>query len=100
MVSLGKPVQQSPSFAKALSSDYDPFAKQIVVPPPIAPTKSYAKTFPYLLLYDEKLLHIEFHHKNITNPLILIKYYFPTNPHDGAQQHFAPLDEYKTIQYY
>ena len=100
MVSLGKPVQQSPSFAKALSSDYDPFAKQIVVPPPTAPTKSYAKTFPYLPLYDEKLLHIEFYHKNITNPLILIKYYFPTNPHDGAQQHFAPLDEYKTIQYY
>jgi hypothetical protein len=32
--------------------------------------------------------------------MTLIKYYFPTNPHDGAQQHFAPLHQYKTIQYY
>uniref|UniRef100_A0A2N9G9K2 Reverse transcriptase/retrotransposon-derived protein RNase H-like domain-containing protein n=1 Tax=Fagus sylvatica TaxID=28930 RepID=A0A2N9G9K2_FAGSY len=29
MVSLGKPVRQSPSFAKALTSDYDPFAKAL-----------------------------------------------------------------------
>jgi hypothetical protein len=55
IVSLGKPVQ-SPSFAKALSSDYDPFAKQIVASTPVAPIKSkYAKTSPFLPLYDEKL---------------------------------------------
>ena len=85
MVSLDKPVQ-IPSFAKALSSDYDPFAKQIVASTPVAPIKSkYAKTSPFLPLYDEKLLHIEFHHKNIINPLTLIKYYYPTNPHDGFQ---------------
>jgi hypothetical protein len=101
MVSLGKLVQQSQTFAKALTSDYDPFAKQLAVPPPTAPPRSqYAKTFPYLPLYDDKLLYIKFHHKNITNPLTLIKYYFPTNPSDGAQQHFAPPDQYKTIQYY
>jgi hypothetical protein len=101
MVSLGKPVQQNPSFARAITSDYDPFAKQVTVPPPTAPTKSqYIKTFPYLPLYDHKLLHIEFHHRNISNPLTLIKYYYLTNPSDGAQQHFAPPDQYKTIQYY
>jgi hypothetical protein len=101
MVSLGKPVQQSQSFAKALTSDYDPFAKQIVASTPAAPVKTkYAKVSPFLPLYDEKLLHIEFHHKNITNPLTLIKYYYPTNPHDGAQQHFYPPDQNKTIQYY
>jgi hypothetical protein len=101
MVSLGKPVQQSPSFAKALTSDYDPFAKQIVASTPTTHVKSkYAKTSHFLPLYDEKLLHIEFLHRNITNPLTLIKYYYPTNPHDGTQQHFAPPDQYKTIQFY
>ena len=55
MVSLDKPVQ-IPSFAKALSSDYDPFAKQIVASTSVAPIKSkYAKTSPFLPLYDEKL---------------------------------------------
>ena len=101
IVPLGKPMQQSPSFARALTSDYDPFAKQIVASTPAASVKpTYAKTSPFLPLYDEKLLYIEFHHKNIPNPLTLIKYYYPTNPHDGAQQHFAPPNQYKTIQYY
>ncbi len=101
MVPLGKPMQQSPSFAKALTSYYDPFTKQIVPSTPPPPTKpKYAKVSPFFYIYDEKLLHIEFHHENITNPMTLIKYYFPTNPHDGAQQHFAPLDQYKIIQYY
>ena len=101
MLSLSKPVQQSPSFAKALTSNYDPFAKQIVASTPTTHVKSkYAKTSPFLPLYDEKLLHIEFLHRNITDPLTLIKYYYPTNPHDGTQQHFAPPDQYKTIQFY
>jgi hypothetical protein len=30
----------------------------------------------------------------------LIKYYYPTNSHDGLQQHFALHDQYKTIQFY
>ena len=98
LVSLGKLVQQNPSFARALTSDYDPFAKQVTIPPPTAPIKSqYIKRSPYLPLYDHKLRHIEFHHRNISNPLTLIKYYYPTNPSDGAQQHFAPPDQYKTI---
>ena len=80
MIPLGKPVQQSPSFARSLTSDYDPIAKQIVASTLAAPVKSkYAKTSHFLPLYDEKLLHIEFHHKNITNPLTLIKYYYPTH---------------------
>ena len=100
MISLDKPVQ-SPSFAKTLTSDYNPFNKHIVASTPAAPIKSRnAKTSPFLSLYDEKLFHIEFIHKNITNPLSLIKYYFPTHPTDGAQQHFNPLDQYKTIPFY
>ena len=91
----------SPSFAKALTNDYDSFNKHIVVSTLATPIKSkHAKTSPFLSLYDEKLLHIEFIHKNITNPLSLIKYYFPTHPTDGAQQHFIPHDQYKTIQFY
>jgi hypothetical protein len=85
MTSLGKPIQQSPSFARALTNDYDPFAKKKALP---APTK-YVKSSPYLLIYSHKLFHIEFHHWNISNPLTLIKYYYPTNPVDGAQLHFA-----------
>jgi hypothetical protein len=97
MVSLGKPIQ-SPSFAKALASDYDHFAKQIVASIPATPVKTrYAKTSPFLPLYDKKLFHVKFLHKNITNPLTLIKYYYLTNPHNGLQQHFAPPDQYKTI---
>jgi hypothetical protein len=33
MVSLGKPIQQSQSFARALTSDYDPFAKRRLFQP-------------------------------------------------------------------
>ncbi len=40
MVSLGKPIQQSPFFAKALTSDYDPFAKKVDVPLPTTPTQT------------------------------------------------------------
>jgi hypothetical protein len=101
MVSLGKPIQQSSSFAKALTSDYDPFAKKVAVPPPTAPTQlQYVKTSLYFPLYSPKLFHIEFHNRNITNPLTLIKYYFPTNPNDGAQLRFAPSNLYKTLYYY
>ena len=39
MVSLGKPVQYSSSFAKALTESYDPFNKKIVPATPAAPTK-------------------------------------------------------------
>jgi hypothetical protein len=101
MVSLGKPVRQSTSFAKALTSDYDPFVKQVVVPPPAAPTQTpYVKPSPYFPLSDHKFLHIEFHNQFITNPLTLIKYYYPTNPENGAQLHFAPSDPQKTLHYY
>ena len=100
MVSLGKPVQ-SPSFAKTLTRDYDPFNKQIVPSTPVAPIKSRKfKLSPFISLYDEKLFHIEFIHKNVSNPLSLIRYFFPAHPTDGAQQHFLPSDQYKTIQYY
>jgi hypothetical protein len=73
MVSLGKPAQSS-SFAKALTSDYDPFNKKIVPATPAAPIKSKsAKTVsPYVPLYGEKLFHIEFIHRSLTNPLHLI----------------------------
>jgi hypothetical protein len=101
MVSLGKPIQQSPFFAKALTSDYDPFAKKVDVPPPTTPTQTqYIKTSPYFPLYSHKLFHIEFHNRKITNPLTLIKYFYPTNPDDGAQLHFAPSDPQKTLHYY
>ena len=100
MVSLGKPVQ-SPFFAKTLSRDYDPFNKQIVPSTLVAPIKTRkSKLSPFISLYDEKLFHIEFIHKNIINPLLLIKYYFLAHLTDGAQQHFNPNDQYKTIQYY
>ena len=100
IVSLGKLVQNS-SFAKALTSDYDPFNKHIVPSTPAAPIKSRKiKTSHFFSLYDEKKFHIEFIHKNITNPLSLIKYYFFTHPTDGAQQHLNPPDLYKTIQFY
>ena len=100
MVSLGKPAQ-STSFAKALTSSYDPFNKHIVPSTPVAPIKTKnAKTSPFHPLYDEKLFHIEFIHRSITNPLHLIRAYFPTHPSDGAQQHFSPTDQNKTIQYY
>jgi hypothetical protein len=101
MVPLGKPVQ-STSFAKALSSDYDPFNKKLVPATPAAPIKSRnAKTVsPYVPLYAEKLFYIEFFHRGITNPLSLIKGYFPIHPTDGIQQHFSPSDPYKTIHFY
>ena len=60
MIPLGKPVQ-STSFSKALSNDYDPFNKKLVLATPAAPTKSKStKTVsPYVLLYAEKLFYIE-----------------------------------------
>jgi hypothetical protein len=42
IVSHGKPIQQSLSFARALTSDYDTFAKQVVVPPPTTPTRGHS----------------------------------------------------------
>ena len=42
MISLGKPIQQSLSFARALTNDYDTFAKQVAVPPPTAPTRGHS----------------------------------------------------------
>jgi hypothetical protein len=99
MVSLGKPVQQSQSFARALTSDYDPFAKKKALQAPTTQTQ-YVKSSPYLPIYSHKLFHIEFHHRNISNPLTLIKYYYPTNPANGAQLHFTPSDLQKTLQFY
>ena len=97
MVSLGRPAQ-STSFAKALTSPNDPFNKHIVPSTPAVPIKTKnARTSPFHPLYDEKLFHIEFIHRSITNPLHLIGAYFLTHPSDGAQQHFYPN---KTIQYY
>ena len=96
MTSFGKPIQQGLSFVRALSNDYDPFAKKKT--PPI-PTK-YFKSAPYFPIYSYKLFHVEFHHRNISNPLTLIKYYYPTNPADGAQLHFAPSDPKKTLEFY
>jgi hypothetical protein len=96
MTSLGKPIQQSPSFARALANDYDLFAKKKALP---APTK-YVKSSPYLLIYSHKLFHIEFYHQNISNPFTLIKYYYLTNPADGAQLHFALSHPQKTLEFY
>jgi hypothetical protein len=91
MVSLGKPIQQSQSFARALTSDYDPFAKRMALPAPTTQTQ-YVKFSPFLPIYSYKQFHIEFHHRNISNPLTLIKYYYPTNLANGAQLHFTPSD--------
>jgi hypothetical protein len=96
MTSFGKPIQQSLSFARALTNDYDPFAKKKALP---APTK-YVKSSPYFPLYSHKLFYIEFHHQNISNPLTLTKYYYPTNPANGAQLYFAPPDPQKTLEFY
>ena len=96
MTSLGKPIQQSPSFARALANDYDLFAKKKAL---LAPTK-YVKSSPYLSIYSHKLFHIEFYHRNISNPLTLIKYYYPTNPVDGAQLHFSLSNPQKTLKFY
>ena len=87
MVSRGKPVQ-STSFAKALTSDYNPFNKKIVPATPAAPVKSRkAKAVsPHLHLYAEKLFYIEFFHRGIVdNPLSLIGAYSPVHPTDGIQ---------------
>jgi hypothetical protein len=101
MISLGKPAQSS-SFAKSLTSDYDPFNKKIVLATPAAPIKSKsAKTVsPYVPLYGVKLFYIEFIHRSLTNPLHLISAYYPLHPSDGVQQHFSPSDPGKTIHYY
>ena len=88
MVSLGKPVQSSSSFAKALVESYDPYNKKIVPATPAAPVKSRkAKAVsPYLPLYVEKLFYIEFFHRGIVdNPLSLIGAYSPVHPTDGIQ---------------
>jgi hypothetical protein len=95
MVSLGKPIQQSQSFARALTSDYDPFAKKKALP---AQTQ-YVKSSPYLPIYSHKLFHIEFHHRNISNPFTLIKYNYLTNLADGAQLHFTPFDHKKPCNF-
>jgi hypothetical protein len=101
MVSLGKPAQSS-FFAKGLTSPYDPFNKHIVPAIPAATKKSKsAKTVsPYVPLYGEKLFHIEFIHRSLTNPFHLISAYYPPHPSDGVQQHFTPSDPGKTIHYY
>uniref|UniRef100_A0A2N9H851 Uncharacterized protein n=1 Tax=Fagus sylvatica TaxID=28930 RepID=A0A2N9H851_FAGSY len=103
MVSLGKPVQYSSSFAKALTESYDPFNKKIVPATPAAPTKqrnNKKAVSPYFLLFDEKLFPIEFEHRRIEDPLLLIKSYFPPHPTDGVQQHYCPSVPYKTIHFY
>ena len=87
MVSLGKPVQSSSSFAKALVEPYDPFNKKIVPATPAAPIKqrnNKKAISPYFLLFDEKLFPIEFEHRRIEDPLLLIKSYFPFHPTDGV----------------
>jgi hypothetical protein len=102
MVSLGKPAQNT-SFAKALTSDYDPFNKKIVPATPAASVKSRkAKAIsPYLPLYAEKLFYIEFFHRGIVdNPLSLIGAYFPIHPTNGIQQHYSPSVPHKTIHFY
>ena len=103
MVSRGKPVQ-STSFAKALTSDYDPFNKKIVPATPATPAKHRQNNkkaiSPLHLLYVEKLFHIEFIHRGIDNPLHLIGAYFPPHPTDGIQQHFCLSVPYKTLHFY
>jgi hypothetical protein len=82
MVSLSKPAQSS-SFAKALTSPYDPFNKHILPATPAAPIKSKnAKTIsPYLHLYAEKLFYIEFFHRAIDKPFFLNKRLFSCPSH-------------------
>jgi hypothetical protein len=103
MVSFGKPIQSSSSFAKALVEPYDPFNKKIVPATPAAPIKqrnNKKAVSPYFLLFEEKLFPIEFEHRRIEDPLLLIKSYFPLHPTDGVQQHYCPSIPYKTIQFY
>ena len=103
MVSLGKPVQSSFSFAKALLEPYDPFNKKIGPATPAAPIKqrnNKKAVSPYFLLFEEKLFPIKFEHRRIEDPLLLIKSYFPLHPTDGVQQHYCPSIPYKTIQFY
>jgi hypothetical protein len=103
MVSLGKPVQSSSSFAKALTESYNPFNKKIVPATPAAPIKTRNNkkaVSPFHLLYANQLFPIELMHKEINNPLHLIKSYFPPHPSDGVQQHYCPSIPYKTVQYY
>jgi hypothetical protein len=82
---------------------YDPFNKKIVPATPAAPIKqrnNKKAVSPYFLLFDEKLFPIEFEHRRIEDPLLLIKSYFPLHPTDGVQQHYCPSIPYKTIQFY
>jgi hypothetical protein len=93
MVSLGKPVQSSSSFAKALVESYDPYNKKIVPATPAAPIKhrnNKKAVSPHHLLFAENFFQIEFEHRRIENPLHLIKSYFPPHPTDGIQQHYCP----------
>ena len=72
MVPLGKPVQSSSSFAKALVESYDPYNKKIVPAAPVALNKhrnNKKAVSPHHLLYGEKLFQIEFEHRRIENPL-------------------------------
>jgi hypothetical protein len=94
MVSLGKPIQSSSSFAKALVEPYDPFNKKIVPATPAAPIKqrnNKKAVSPYFLLFEEKLFPIEFEHRRIEDPLLLINHIFPFIPLMESSSITAPL---------
>ncbi|KAI5338515.1 hypothetical protein L3X38_017786 [Prunus dulcis] len=100
--SLGTPIGSTvgpirPNYQSALVSDYDPFA---IVPPvaPIAQTSQsstqFRKSSPYFPKDKVNLFIIEPLYEGISDPITIIRSYFPPN------SHFFPPAPYKDLKFY
>ncbi|KAI5327705.1 hypothetical protein L3X38_027101 [Prunus dulcis] len=100
--SLGTPIGSTvgpirPNYQSALVSDYDPFA---IVPPvaPIAQTSQsstqFRKSSPYFPKDKVNLFIIEPLYDGISDPVTIVRSYFPPN------SHFLPPAPYKDLKFY
>ena len=91
MTPLGNP-NTNPTFSSALVNDYNPFARRSN---PLVSSNfiQHPPSTPYFHRYTN-LFYIKQHHKNLTNPLGLVKTIFPTN------LHFSPSESNKNLDYY
>ncbi|KAI5333697.1 hypothetical protein L3X38_023829 [Prunus dulcis] len=100
--SLGTPIGSTvgpirPNYQSALVSDYDPFA----IVPPVAPvaqssqsSTQFKKSSPYLPKDKTNLFIIEPLYDGISDPITIIRSYFPPN------SHFLPPAPYKDLKFY